>query len=81
MLRTLLASLAGMLAGIGLTAGLLRLTWTVVGWIKDPRIFEIEPSVIYQTMVLGAGFGGVCGALVGLAGVVARSLRDRSPSG
>jgi hypothetical protein len=36
--------------------------------------------VIYQTVVLGAGFGAVCGALVGLAGVVARGLRERPPS-
>ena len=70
-----------MLIGIVLTGGILRITWTVVCWIKGPRIFEIEPSVIYQTVVLGAGFGGVCGALVGLAGVIARGLRDRSPSG
>jgi hypothetical protein len=81
MLRTLVSTLAGMLVGVGLTAGLLRLTWSVVGGIKSPRVFEVEPSVIYQTVVLGAGFGSVCGALVGLAGVIARVLRDRPPSG
>ena len=81
MFRTLVSALAGMLVGVGLTAGLLRLNWSVVGWIKSPRVFEVEPSVIHQAVVLGAGFGGVCGALVGLAGVIARGLRDRPPSG
>ena len=48
---------ARLLAGAGLTALVLRLTYSAVARIKEPALFEIEPAVIYQTMVLGTGLG------------------------
>jgi hypothetical protein len=75
MLRTALLSLAGLVVGVGVTAGLLRLTWVVVGWITDPQVFRVAGDpILYPTVVLGAGFGALCGAVVGLAGVLARAI-------
>jgi hypothetical protein len=79
MLRTTVCAFAGLLVGIAMTALVLRGTNVVVGWMTAPQVFRIEYTVIYQTVVLGAGFGAVCGALVGLAGVVARAGRERPP--
>jgi hypothetical protein len=80
MFRTILLTLAGLLLGIGLVVVILLATNRVIRWITAPKIFEIEYGVLYLTVVLGAGFGAVCGALVGLAGVISRILRDRPPT-
>jgi hypothetical protein len=81
MLRTALAGLVGVLAGVGLTVLLLWLTHLVLDATTAPQVFRIEHGVVYTTVVLGAGFGGLCGTLVGLAGVVVRGLRDRTGAG
>ena len=46
-------------------------------WRTAPRVFEVEHGVVYLTLVLGAGFGAICGALTGLAGAVLRAWRER----
>jgi hypothetical protein len=79
MRRTLLCALAGLFAGVALTSVLLRTALAVMRWVTAPKIFEMEHGVIYQGLILGAGFGAVTGALVGLAGVVYRSTSDASP--
>jgi hypothetical protein len=75
MWRPLLGGVAGLLAGAGLTALILRLTWSIVARIKEPVVFEIEPTVIYQSVVLGAGFGAVCGTLCGMTAAMLREWR------
>jgi hypothetical protein len=75
-LRVGLLSLAGWVLGAGLAVALLWVTWEGVRWLKAPKVYEIEPYVVYQVVALGAGFGAVCGALAGLAGVLRR--RDGS---
>ncbi len=79
MLRTTLAAIAGMLAGLAATVGVLRGAAAVLAWATAPQVFTIEHGVIYTTLVLGAGFGAVCGTLIGLGGAVVRARRDRSP--
>jgi hypothetical protein len=59
MTRCLIGALLGVLA----TALLLLVTRRVLMWMTEPRVFEVEHSVIYVSVILGAGFGGVCGAL------------------
>jgi hypothetical protein len=78
MIRTALLALVGMLLGIGLALGLLWLTREVLRWQTAPKVFTIEHGVIYLSLVLGAGFGALCGALAGLASVLL--ARDRSGS-
>lgn len=75
MLRTALGSVVGMLLGVGCTALILFATNQVVAWMTAPVRFEIEYGVIYLTVILGAGFGSVCGAMVGLASAVLREWR------
>ena len=74
--KALVSTLVGLVAGVALTAGLLRGTNAVVNRLKAPKVFEMEPNTIYVSVVLGAGFGAVSGALVGLAGAVARAGRE-----
>jgi hypothetical protein len=80
MLRTLLTTIAGLLVGVAIAAALVPLTWTVLAWTTEP-LFRIEGPVIYQVVVLGAGFGSLCGAIIGLAGVIARLPHDRLSAG
>ena len=77
MLHTTLAALAGTLAGLGGTVVVLSITHAVLNWMNAPIAFKIEHSVVYTTLVHGAGFGAVCRALVGLTGAIIRALRDR----
>jgi hypothetical protein len=77
MLRTTMMTLAGMLAGVALVGVILRLTNVVHHWMTSPKVFEIEHGTLYLTVVLGAGFGGVCGALIGATGAIVRALRER----
>jgi hypothetical protein len=70
----------GWLTGVGLTAGLLWLTHLVLVRLTAPRIFEVEHSTIYLALVLGSGFGAVCGALAGLAGTLSRNRRPSPPA-
>ena len=81
MFRTTLLIIAGALAGIAFVVVLLRLTNVVLHWMTAPKVFEIEHGTIYLTVVLGAGFGAVCGALIGTVGTIVRALRERTPSG
>ncbi len=76
MLRTLVSSFVGMLLGALLAAVLLRGTVAVVRWTVEP-LMAVEHWVIYVGILLGAGFGAVSGAVVGLAGVVVRTIRER----
>jgi hypothetical protein len=75
MWRTTLGALIGMLVGIGLTVLILRVAFAVIARITAPDVYEIEYSVIYQTLTLGAGFGAVCGALAGFASAILREWR------
>ena len=79
MWRPLLGAVAGLLAGAGLTALILRLCCAVIARIKEPLLFEIEPTVIYQTMVLGTGFGALCGTLTGMTAALLREWRRVRP--
>jgi hypothetical protein len=69
--------LVGLLAGAGLTALVLRVTFAVVARIKDPLLFEVEPWVIYLCVVLGTGFGALCGTLTGLSAAILNEWRRR----
>jgi hypothetical protein len=80
MVRTTLLTLAGALTGIVFVVVILSLTNVVLRWMASPRIFEIEHGTVYLTIMLGAGFGAVCGALIGAAGAVVRALRERPPT-
>lgn len=63
MFRSLFAILAGALAGACLAGLLVFATSQALAWYTSPRRFEIEHGVIYLAVVLGAGFGAVCGIL------------------
>ncbi len=80
MFRTTLLTIAGALAGIAIVVAILFVTNLVIRWITAPRVFEIEYGVLYLTVILGAGFGAVCGALIGVAGVIERIPRERMRS-
>jgi hypothetical protein len=73
-----LAALAGAVAGALAAALLLAVTSAVLAWKTSPLGLEVEHGVVYLAEVLGAGFGGLCGAVAGLAGVLARQPRDRT---
>ncbi len=75
MWRALLGAVLGMLAGAGLTALILRLTYAVIARMTAPKVYEIEYTVIYQTVVLGAVLGAVCGTLVGMTAALVREWR------
>ena len=75
MWRPLLGAVVGLLAGAGLTGLALRVTWSVIARIKDPLLYEIDPWVIHLTVVLGAGFGALCGTLAGMTSAVLREWR------
>ena len=61
---------------------LLRMTYSVIATIKEPMLYEMEPSTIYLTITLGAGFGSLCGALAGFASaVLLREWRKSRPTG
>jgi hypothetical protein len=75
MWRPLLGGVAGLLAGAGLTALVLRLAYSVVARLKEPLVFEVDPWVIYLTLVLGTGFGALCGTLIGMTAAILREWR------
>lgn len=79
MIRTGLLALMGCVAGVGLTAGLLAATAEYLRQQTAPRVFQMDHGVVYLSVVLGAGFGAVTGAMIGLAGCVTRS-RQTSPA-
>ena len=72
MLRTFGCSLLGSLLGALLAAIVLRATVAVVRLTIEPEM-AVEHWVIYLSVVLGAGFGSLSGAVVGLACVVTKS--------
>jgi hypothetical protein len=78
--RVVLGSLAGMLAGVGIVAGLLPATVWVVRLAITP-ILQVEHWVFYVSVVLGAAAGALCGALAGTAAAVMRALRESPPRG
>jgi hypothetical protein len=80
MLRTTLLTLAGTLTGIALVVVISWSTNVVLRWMTAPRTFEIEHGTLYLTIVLGAGFGAVCGALIGAVGAVVRALSEHQGS-
>jgi hypothetical protein len=79
MIRTTVGAALGTLAGVLAAALLLLATRQVLRWATAPKIFEMEHSVIYTGVLLGAGFGAVSGALAGLAGVLGRAPREDPP--
>jgi hypothetical protein len=79
-LRVGLLSLAGLALGAGLSLVLLWLTREALRGQTAPKVFEVEHYVVYLTVILGAGFGAVCGALAGLASVLARRGEARRPA-
>ncbi len=58
-------SLIGGLAGVAFAAALLYATRLVLLWATHPTIHSMDHWVIYLSMVLGAGFGALCGAYTG----------------
>jgi hypothetical protein len=79
MWRTALGSVVGMLLGVGSTALTLYVANQVVtAYVTAPDVLRMEPSVIYQAVVLGGGFGSVCGALAGFASAILREWRKGS---
>jgi hypothetical protein len=79
MFRTLLSAAIGFIVGVAATTGLLWTTSLVLRWQTAPKVYAIDHGVIYQTIVIGAGFGAVVGALSGLAAALARK-RHEPPS-
>jgi hypothetical protein len=79
MWRTALGSVVGALAGIGCAALILRVSYAVVAHLMEQTI-EIEPSTVYLTVTLGAGFGSLCGALSGFASAILREWRKSRAS-
>lgn len=54
--------LLGALIGVVIAALLLLATRQILPRIAPPEA-KIEPSVVYLSIILGAGFGAVCGAI------------------
>jgi hypothetical protein len=79
-IRAAVAALCGLALGALAAAGLLWLTERALRQLTAPKVFEVEHSVIYLGVILGAGFGAVSGALAGLAGAVAAALRRKESS-
>jgi hypothetical protein len=69
--RSTLTALAGTFLGAALAALLVWLTSLVLAWRTASETFKIDHWVIYLCVVLGAGFGGVAGAVVGVSGRIA----------
>ncbi len=67
MMKVALGSFLGMLAGILAVALLLPAASWAVPLLMAPPVLRMEHTVIYQALVLGGGFGAVCGAVAGLA--------------
>ncbi len=79
MWRPLVGAVAGVVAGVAVTALLLRGTFGFVGRTEE-KIFEIDRWVYYVTVVVGAGFGALCGTLTGLTAALVREWRrSRTP--
>jgi hypothetical protein len=72
MARVIVGALVGMLAGSVAVALLLPVAAWAVEHLLAPPAQRVEHAVIYQCLVLGAGFGSVCGSLAGLARVALR---------
>lgn len=81
MVRTAFSALVGWLIGLGLTIVILWGAERAIRQMTAPKIFEIEYSVIYLTLVIGSGFGGLCGALAGLVGALLRGPRGPNSLG
>jgi len=81
MWRPLLGAVLGLLIGVGLTAILLRGTYLAVARMTQPQLYEIDKWVYYVTMVVGAGFGSLCGTLIGLTGAILREWRRANSPG
>jgi hypothetical protein len=80
MWRAVLGAGVGMLVGIGLTVLILRISWGIIARMTAPKVFEIEYSAIYLMVVLGAGFGALCGTLAGTTAALVREWRrPRAP--
>lgn len=67
MWRCLLGALIGLLSGVGLAVGLLWISFQVLKWQTAPLVFQMEHGVIYQSLILGAGFGALCGTVIATA--------------
>jgi hypothetical protein len=74
-MRTMVGSLVGLLAGSLLAGALLRLTVWIVRITIEPPL-AVNHGVIYLGVILGGGFGAVCGGLAGLASTLSRLLRQ-----
>jgi hypothetical protein len=54
----------GTLAGLGVTVLILLAARWVLRALEPDKTFMMEHHVVYTTLVLGAGFGAVCGAIL-----------------
>jgi hypothetical protein len=63
-----------MFAGALAAALLLSAAGWGVSLLVPPPVLRMEHGVIYQGLVLGAGFGAVCGALAGFARALGRPV-------
>ena len=66
MLRATLTALTGAVVGLVFTSVLLWLTSVGINWGKSQTL-QIDHWVIYLCMTLGAGFGALAGASIGLS--------------
>jgi hypothetical protein len=77
MSRATVGALVGLL--LGATAAP-ALVWLATLWLNaqpNKPTFLVDHWVIYLTLVLGAGFGALSGAVIGLAGAITVALRRR----
>jgi hypothetical protein len=75
--RTALGAVVGMLLGVGSAALILYVARHVVAaYVTAPDVLAMDPSAIYVSATLGAGFGSVCGALAGFASALLREWRN-----
>jgi hypothetical protein len=72
-------ALVGLGVGAAAAALLLWLTGLGLRWLYAPKIYEVEHSVYYLSIILGAGFGSLCGALAGLAHALTATRGTASP--
>ena len=54
----------GILAGLGVTVLILLAARTVLRVLEPDKAFAMEHHTVYTTLVLGAGLGAVCGAIL-----------------
>jgi hypothetical protein len=54
----------GTLSGLGVTVLILLTARSVLRALEPDKTFAMEHHTVYTTLVLGAGFGALCGAIL-----------------